>query len=462
MYSLEFEPACIGISTINAYLRTLTNTYIERGYVTTRAYLTPQDLSSSILTIVIVEGELESLRLNEEETYSFDLAIPSNKQEILNLRDVEQGLDQINRLQRYDAQIKMLPGTEPGTTIVDVHTNIGKPIYIDFGFNNGGQPLTGEELLSAKLGGENLLGLFEQWSLTATKASEFTAKYDSESLNFDINVPLGYWNLSYRTAYSTYYTEFDSRGFTIDTDGKSTLHNADLTWLFHRDGQGKSAITLGLTHRRDKNYLMGSLIESGSRALTAASLSLNISHRLLGGYATFSPAFTLGTDWFGGESDSEVLSEPVAQFYKGTLMASMSYPLKESLFYTSSLFAQWSNNTLYGSQRISIGGEYTIRGFKNVSLSGDEGYYWRNDVTWDINRFAYLGQLQAQWAIDTGTIVPDSQDAYENGSLMGTSVAFRLLGQHYKAVAAIGFPIAAPSRLHVDDYVIYYQLNLTY
>ncbi len=52
---IEFQPpACIGINEINEYLRLITNVYIEAGFVTSRAFLVPQDMSGGELTIEIL------------------------------------------------------------------------------------------------------------------------------------------------------------------------------------------------------------------------------------------------------------------------------------------------------------------------------------------------------------------------------------------------------------------------
>ena len=46
---------------LNALLKAVTDHYLDRGYVTTRAYLPQQDLASGTLRIIVVEGRLEGL-----------------------------------------------------------------------------------------------------------------------------------------------------------------------------------------------------------------------------------------------------------------------------------------------------------------------------------------------------------------------------------------------------------------
>ena len=61
---------------------------------------------------------------------------------------------------------------------------------------------------------------------------------------------------------------------------------------------------------------------------------------------------------------------------------------KINLNYTLSFDSQYSWNTLYGTDQFSIGGEYTIRGFRNENISGDNGYYIRNDLSINLKQLS--------------------------------------------------------------------------
>lgn len=459
--SIEFSPHCLGLSEINDYLRRITNLYVEAGYVTSRAFLVPQDLSLGLLEIVIIEGRLEGLLLNGTSEPFLNNAFPNLIGKTLNLRDIEQGLEQINRLSRYNAQIKLLPSEQQGYSIVDIQTHDGAVGSIGLGFSNSGQPATGEELMSINASASNVFGMLDSWSFSGNTSTELVDSRGSESLYLSVDVPYGFWNVNYRTSYSTYKSTFTSNGFTFDSSGKNNSHFLDVKWLVHRNAIGKTSLSLGLSHRRERNYILGSLLDSGSRNLTSLGLKLNHSRRLGEGYWTFSPSFALGSDWFGGESDDgKSQTDPKAQFYKGTLTTSYTYSIFPSLTYTTTLFGQWTNHSLYGSERLSIGGEYSIRGFKNIAISGDEGYYWRNDLNYPLATLPFIGNVSTQLSLDTGTIAKDGDDLYERGTLTGTNLALRTQNQYSSSSLALGFPLSSPSRLTVDDYVIYYQLNV--
>ncbi|MDT3723319.1 POTRA domain-containing protein, partial [Pseudomonas oryzihabitans] len=57
-----YEGQCVGVNQLNALLKAVTDAYLAHGYVTSRAYLPQQDLSQGTLTILVVEGKLESIQ----------------------------------------------------------------------------------------------------------------------------------------------------------------------------------------------------------------------------------------------------------------------------------------------------------------------------------------------------------------------------------------------------------------
>ncbi|SDF43643.1 POTRA domain-containing protein, partial [Ectopseudomonas alcaliphila] len=61
----RFAGECLGVGQLNELLKAITQFYIDRGYVTSRAYLPQQDLSSGELRVIVVEGRLEGLDSSE-------------------------------------------------------------------------------------------------------------------------------------------------------------------------------------------------------------------------------------------------------------------------------------------------------------------------------------------------------------------------------------------------------------
>lgn len=57
-----YQGKCLGVSQLNGLLKAITDHYLDKGWVTTRAYLPQQDLSTGRLQVLVVEGTLEKLR----------------------------------------------------------------------------------------------------------------------------------------------------------------------------------------------------------------------------------------------------------------------------------------------------------------------------------------------------------------------------------------------------------------
>lgn len=55
----------MGIGEINKLMRDVTNYYVDKGYVTARVAIPQQDMKSGNLQILVIEGTIEDIILNE-------------------------------------------------------------------------------------------------------------------------------------------------------------------------------------------------------------------------------------------------------------------------------------------------------------------------------------------------------------------------------------------------------------
>lgn len=96
-----FQGKCLGVAQLNELLKAITDHYIDKGLVTTRAYLPQQDLSTGDLQVLVIEGKLEKLRSDANSGLSdreLAMSFPGQEGQVANLREIEQMVDQLNRL----------------------------------------------------------------------------------------------------------------------------------------------------------------------------------------------------------------------------------------------------------------------------------------------------------------------------------------------------------------------------
>ena len=103
---------CLGSRDINALLKAIDAWYFQRGYISSRAYLQAQDLTTGTLAVQVVEGLVEGVDATGISARGVKRVFPKEGSP-LNLRDIDQALEQINRLRSRQSTIVSRPDHFP-------------------------------------------------------------------------------------------------------------------------------------------------------------------------------------------------------------------------------------------------------------------------------------------------------------------------------------------------------------
>ena len=470
---------CLALPDINKLLRDVTNFYIEKGYVTTRAAVPQQNLKDGTLEILVVEGKLESLSFQTPPLFSKTkllLAFPVSKGSFLNIRDLEQGIDQLNRLPSNNAKLDLIPGKKVGTTDVVVKNSSEKTWRVAAGIENSGQESTGEIQYVLAFEKDNLLGINDLFS--ANYNGDYRSLADGErqrsnSLSGIYSVGIGYWLFTGTISDFEYRTKVQGTTEDLSSVGRTTTGSLLADYVFFRDADSKSSLGLGMTIRDTSNSLAGVKLEVSSLQLTVGDVSLTHTERLWDGVATIRAQYGRGLPFFGAQHDGRELlsSDPKAQFDKVTGSITYYKPFKVqelNLSVNSKVVGQWSPDTLYSSERLCIGSRYTVRGFQESCISGDSGGYTRNEVALTIpvqeeKIFKNLvNNVQFFVGYDAGFIRDDPVDDLERGVLQGASIGIRTIGGVLSADLTLSKPLDAPMFIESNDVEFYAAVKLTY
>jgi len=470
---------CLTLNDVNNLVHDITNAYVEKEYVTTRAAIPEQDLSSGHLVIMVVEGKVEGIEFKEGQGSQREIkgAFPGLAGKYLNLRDIEQGLDQINRLPSNNASMELLPGGEQGASRVVVSNERKKTWRASFGLDNTGQDSTGRNQYVLALAKDNLFGINDLLNITINGDSDswLTDEHQkSATYNAFYSVPLGYWTFSGSFSHYKYRTEVTSGGANYPSEGDTTTTSLSVDRVLHRDQNGKTSLNVSLTHRDTQNYFNSGRLVATSQVLTSIGTTLGHTHRVLGGVASAQVGYSHGLPLLGAKRDiSPSLDTARNEFNKFVFNGSFFRPLKVkdlNLSWNTSVTGQWAPHTLYSAEQISIGSRYTVRGFHDDSLSGDIGAYMRNELTLNLPNIKkksptasdWLGTMQFYAGYDTGVIRSDPKDLEERGSLQGAVVGMRTSGGRLVMDFAVARPIDAPAFLQKDDIEIYTSIKYSF
>lgn len=334
--------------------------------------------------------------------------------------------------------------------------------------HNGGESSTGEQQWGAGLDWDSPLGLADQFRIYGGGDAVSDEFRHSANQGLFYSVPYGWWTFSFNYNQSYYRTQGEASGFLFEMDGESKSHQLSAERVLHRDSVSKTAISFGLAHLRTRNYIENSLLDISSQRLSETQLGLNHGRRVGTAFVNADIGWQHGVGNLDAQRRGDPQhGEPDARYHKYTLTLSALQPFQlggESFSFDSLLNAQKSEDVLYSPQRISIGGLASVRGFKEQSLSGDTGGYWRNQlrwrrpIGWEPLR-PFLQEYALAYAYDMGVIHgrynPDLQ-----GRLSGHGLELSARGTHVATSVTLAHSLERPGVLTERERPVYFRIDL--
>ncbi|WP_320241840.1 ShlB/FhaC/HecB family hemolysin secretion/activation protein [Cognatiyoonia sp. IB215182] len=455
---------CLGLAEINSVLEAITFAYVEAGYIAARAFLPEQDLSDGQLDVVVVEGSLEAIIVNSDPDVAprqRATAFPGMVGAPVNLRDIEQGLDQLSRLRSVNATMELAAGSESGASVLAVNRQVGRRWHASLGLDDQGSASTGEYQSRLSFGYDDLLGLNDTLSLT------YQRSMDDSPLSFSDNrphgdtwtarfeVPYGYWSFALDGNRNAYKSQIDGAIDPIETSGNSSTKNVRVSRIVHRDQISKTTAAGTLTAKETESFILGSRIDVSSRRLSIFNLDVSHSRQIWGGQGLASLGVSRGLDILGAIVDNDAPDgAPVAQFtkYDFALGYARNFAIQvQSVTYNVRLTGQWSDDLLFGSEQMSLGGHSSVRGAESALLFGNRGLTLRNEFAMPVAFFDHqkyaqaFGQIVPYLAIDLGRVAPQAPYGIPGGNLSGTAFGLRSQGGH------MSFDISYADVLNLPD-----------
>ncbi|WP_371364354.1 ShlB/FhaC/HecB family hemolysin secretion/activation protein [Pseudomonas sp. QL9] len=458
---------CLSAHQLDGLLKAITDHYLARGLVTTRVYLPQQDLSTGALQIRVVEGHLEgfdnsSLASDRE----LGMAFPGRPGELLDLRELEQLVEHLNRLPSRQAQLELVPGQEVGGSRVRVAGERDKPWRVSAFRDNSGERSSGEQQAGVGLDWDSPLGLADQLALRAGQdvVSDRWKASDHQGLFYSL--PYGWWTFSYGYQRSAYRTRSQGYGYAFTLDGDSQVQRLGGERVLHRDAVSRTSLNLGLARMSSRTYIDGEEIGIASSEITEAQLGFGHGRRIGGAFINLDAGWQQGIGALGaqGEHDPQP-GEPHALYDKYTLTLSYLQPFQlwgERFNFDALATAQRSEDVLNGPQRISLGGLNSVRGFKEQSLAGDSGYYWRNQLRWrrPLAWGPWLQEYGVGYGYDFGAIAHGRYNPDLHGRLSGHALEFRVRGRHLAAALSFARSLERPAVIERRERPVYFRAEL--
>ena len=465
---------CIGVQGLNQALDLVQNSIISRGYVTTRMLLPQQNIASGEIKLQVIAGTVDQIQFvqgTSKRAHKFN-ALPVRSGDILNIRDIEQGLENFKRVPTVEADFKIKPSeqhSEPGYSDLELVWQQSKPYRIHLGVDDAGSDSTGKYQGTATLSLDHLFTANDLFygSYNHDLGGGDSGERGTDGFYLSYSIPFGYWLLASSYSQSDYNQTVAGASESYEYNGKSKLIGADLSRVLYRDAQRKTTASVGGWYRESQNFINDTEIEVQRRKTAGWKASLDHTEYFANTTLSGNLTYKRGTGAFNAmRAPEEDFGE--AYTHVGILQAnaSLQVPFKignQSLQYLAEWRMQHSQKPLTPQDRFSIGNRYTVRGYDGEqTLLADNGFLVRNEIS------GSMFKLPMQWytGIDYGEV--GGKTAHEPNPLLGTSLmgaVAGLRGQVLKSVSYdvfLGTPLKKPEHYRTDNVTTGFSLNWMY
>ena len=363
----------------------ITAYYRKRGYIAARAYLPRQDVTEGLITVIVLEGVYDEIRIVNTSHLSdrhvrrvITRAICGGAdcaEEPIRKAGLERGLLLLADTPGASPQSALQPGRTVGSASLDVSTTGTGLFLASFQGSNYGSRVTGEERGTLTLGLNSPLGIGDQIVLQATGSEETIygrVRY---------SIPIGHRGLRFN-AYGSRLEYTLGDGFeALGASGESYTAGASLSFPFARGvNRNLNAEIAYNFHLLQDDIALQSL--SNRRLLHEGvfTLSANTSDRILGGRAVtnVSASFTGGDLRFDDALSAFIdafTAQTAGAYYKANASFSRYQPIASWLGLYGRAEGQYGLENLDSFSKFALGGPGYVRAHPVGEASGDRAYF---------------------------------------------------------------------------------------
>lgn len=419
-----FRGACLGLASIEALRGNLQARLAAAGYITSSLSVPAQDLASGQLAFGLQLGRIDEIHFVTIDPSGQATALPGPARSalavragmVLNLRQIEQSLENLARLPSMAAQFRIEPGRLPDTSRLLILLPGGRPWQASLGLDTTDSKDLGPLQLSARWSLDSPLGLADQFSAVASVSSRNGDGHrpGQASLLLNHSLPLGQHLLWANLSHSRFQRQvlggvsrFEERG----EDSQAQLRWQTMLW---RNQSSRLALWAGATARLARTWLEDT--ELLLRRRSSSSVDLGLSFWRRDGCGQWSAELDVARTV---RLKRELLfqPEPVAlpQAWRAQVQWACEWPAASSAggapsgkpgwAWEGRLLLQGVNHPFGSTDLVSIGSRWTVRGHAGQhAVSGEGLQLLRQELHTPAWPLSAAGAVRAFAALDHGRV----------------------------------------------------------
>ena len=456
----------LSLSDINKLINAMNQSIMARGFSTSRIVVPEQNLSSGELHLVLLVGYINTVRFAEgSDTLYWKNLFPFHEEDILNVRDIEQGIEQAKRIPSQDISVQLLPSEQPQRTDVVLTVKRGKNFYGTISVDDSGLEDTGKLQWYTSIGidqpfhkndllriGMNLDGAHDGY------------EKGTRGHNISYTYPYGRHTFSFSYQRSKYHQTVESIPYNFISAGDSNISTLSWDYVLHRSAAMKTSMDIRLRKRNAHSFLND--VELPIQAMHQTSMEVGFAERLYLQRDTlyFRLAHRFGLGWLGAQKEKPYDDAPKTLYRMWLLDIDFVHPFEFShrpATFTTSFHGQYTMDDmrLYGVDMISMGNRYTVRGFDGeVTLMGTNGWYLRNELS---TRFPKQ-KAELYLGLDVGAVYGYGTEVYNGHVIAGTVLGLRGAMDMLSYDVFAAKPIQKPEGFRTSDVTYGFSLGMKF
>jgi len=434
--------------------RAIARKYADRGYLTSGAFIPPQVIEGETVTIQVVEGTLESIEITGLKRLSPGYVrsrIEVATSPILNQNRLLEAL-QLLQLDPLIANLsaELSAGSLPGRSILEIELEEAKARSVFVKLDNLRSPVVGSFRRYAGFSHDNLLGFGDRFNFSFYNTNGSNT-IDDLSYTFPINPYNGKIGVNFRLSSSEIILPP-----AIPLDIISDFRQYGLTYTQPILQSPNRELILGLNFDRQETQSFINdtpfqlLVDANSRGETNLStlrffqeFTTRNSRQVFAARSQFN--FGINNFDVATFPDLNNFEIPESTFFSWRSQVQYLRSLSSNLLFVVRSDFQLADRSIFALEKFSIGGLYTVRGYRQDALLADNGLAASAEIRATLARFpTFDGSLQLIPFVDFGTVWNEDRSVFALNTTTLASVGLGLsfnIGDSFTARIDWGQPL---------------------
>lgn len=367
-----FAGTTVTLADLTQVAESITQLYLQRGYITSRARLPEQALTDGVVTIQVSEGSLSEIQVEGLSRLN-DRYLSSRIERAVTTPFNANTLEEQLRLLGFDpllesVQGRLQPGERPGESILNIEAEEAGAWRIGASVDNYGSPRTGSERLGTSVAYQNLFGWGDTLSTSYTRSTTGGSNVWDIGYRLPVNSLDG--ALSLRASFDNF--KITAAGLEGLADGSSDRYELSFRQPLIRTLREELALSAGFSYRDGKTFQVFSGSDPIDSRTSIFKFGQDYTRRDTQGVWALRSQFSLGTGLF--DATDKAGDAVDGQFFSWLGQVQRVQRLSQDNLLIIQGDLQLTPDGLLPIEQFLIGGGQSLRGYRQNARIGDNGF----------------------------------------------------------------------------------------